>query len=80
MQFVASVLTTTTMEMSENVLIALLTVAGSSLSSLALVNWRLKKLEEKVDKHNSYSDKIAAQTTAIACMQKDIEYIREKLS
>lgn len=61
--------------MSENIIIALLGVA----SSMLLVNWRLKKLEEKVDRHNSYSDKIASLTQDVALIQKDIEYIKKAL-
>ena len=46
--------------MSENITIALITLAGSGLGSLVgilasakLTNYRLEQLEKKVDKHNS---------------------------
>ena len=63
--------------MSEGIIIALIGAVASVLSSAALVNWRIKKLEEKVDAHNKYSDKIASMQTDIALIQKDISYIRE---
>ena len=63
--------------MTEGIIIALIGAVASVLSSAALVNWRIKKLEEKVDAHNKYSDKIASMQTDIALIQKDISYIRE---
>lgn len=63
--------------MSEGIIIALIGAVASVISSAALVNWRIKKLEEKVDAHNKYSDKIASMQTDIALIQKDISYIRE---
>lgn len=65
--------------MTENIVIALIGAAASVLSSAALINWRIKKLEEKVDKHNGYSDTISSMQMDIALMQKDIQYIREAL-
>lgn len=65
--------------MSENILTTFMTVVGSGLTSLVLVNWRLTKLEQKVDQHNKYSDKIASMTTDIALIKQDISYIKEKL-
>ena len=65
--------------MSENILIAIIGAIVSIISSASLVNWRLSKLEEKVDKHNGYSDKIAKMQTDIALMQKDISYIKSTI-
>lgn len=61
------------------VVISLIGVVISALSSLSLVNWRLKSLEEKVEKHNSLNDTIKEQSIDIALMQKDIQYIKESL-
>ena len=66
--------------MSENILIAIIGAIVSIISSASLVNWRLSKLEEKVDKHNGYSDKIAKMQTDIALIQKDINWIKEAIS
>ena len=63
--------------MTDGIIIALIGAIASVLSSAALVNWRIKKLEEKVDKHNGYSDTISHMQTDIALIQKDISYIRE---
>ena len=66
--------------MTENIVIALIGAIGSVLASASLVNWRLKKLEEKVDKHNAYSDKIASMTTDIAVIKTDLTYIKNAIS
>lgn len=61
--------------MSENIIIALLGV----VASMGLVNWRLKKLEEKVDKHNAWGEKFAQQNTDIALIKQDIGYIKKAI-
>lgn len=61
--------------MSENIIIALLGVA----SSMLLVNWRLKKLEEKVDKHNGWGEKFQGQSTDIAVIKNDLNYIKSAI-
>ena len=50
--------------MSENITIALITLAGSGLGSLIgilasakLTNYRIEQLEKKVDKHNSVMER-----------------------
>ena len=65
--------------MTESIIIALIGAIGSVLTSASLVNWRLKKLEEKVDKHNAYSDKIASMTTDIAVIKTDLTYIKNAI-
>lgn len=65
--------------MTENIIIAILGAIVSVISSASLVNWRLKKLEEKVDKHNGYSDTIAKMQTDIAVMKNDLTYIKKAI-
>lgn len=65
--------------MTENIIIAIIGAIVSILSSASLVNWRLKKLEEKVDKHNGYSDTIAKMQTDIAVMKNDLTYIKKAI-
>lgn len=65
--------------MSEGIITALISVVGSVFGSMVLVNWRLKKLEEKVDKHNAWGDKFAAQNMDIAIIKNDMGYIRESI-
>lgn len=62
--------------MSENIVIAIIGAIVSVVSSASLVSWRLQKLEEKVDKHNGYSDKIAAMQTDIAVIKTNMTYIK----
>lgn len=66
--------------MTENIVIAIIGAIVSIISSASLVNYRLSKLEEKVDKHNGYSDKISKMQTDIALIQKDINWIKEAIS
>lgn len=66
--------------MTENIIIAIIGAIVSIISSASLVNYRLSKLEEKVDKHNGYSDKISKMQTDIALIQKDINWIKDAIS
>lgn len=59
--------------MDTEVIISVLGVILSAILSLNLVNWRLNKLEEKVDEHNKYSDKIANMATDIAVIKTTLE-------
>lgn len=65
--------------MSETLVIELLGAIGSIIASYSLVNWRLQKLEQKVDAHNAWGEKFAQQNTDIAVIKNDIGYIKEKL-
>lgn len=65
--------------MTENIVIAIIGAIVSIISSASLVNYRLSKLEEKVDKHNGYSDKISKMQTDIALIQKDINWIKSAI-
>ena len=65
--------------MTENIIVAIIGAIASVLGSGVLVNYRLKKLEEKVDQHNSYGDKIARMQTDIAVMKNDLSYIKSAI-
>lgn len=65
--------------MSDTVMSALISVVGSVLSSYALVNWRLKQLEDKVDRHNAWGDKFQGQSTDIALIKQDVSYIKDTI-
>ena len=58
-------------------LIGLLGVIFSAGVSLQLVNWRLKKIEERLDKHNGYAEKIANMTTDIAVIKTTLQHMQE---
>ena len=66
--------------MTENIIVAIIGAIASVVGSATLVNYRLKKLEEKVDKHNGYSDTIAKMQTDIAVMKNDMSYIKNAIS
>ena len=65
--------------MTESIIVAIIGAIGSVIASASLVNWRLQKLEEKVDKHNGYSDKIASMGPDIAVMKNDLQYIKNAI-
>lgn len=44
----------------------------------ALLDYRMKKVEEKLDEHNGYAEKLGSIEIAIVAIQKDIEYIKLK--
>lgn len=39
---------------------------------------RMKAIEHKLDIHNGYAEKLGSIEKSIACMQKDIEYLRKE--
>jgi hypothetical protein len=67
---------------SENILIALLSLLGTCAGSFGgiyasskLTNYRLKKLEEKVDRHNQFAEKIPVIKEQIKVINHRIEDI-----
>lgn len=72
--------------MDTQVIIALISLAGMVISAIIsavvsnkLIEHRLKALEKKVDEHNGYAKMFAESHETTALMQKDIQYIKEKL-
>lgn len=65
--------------MTEVVVTALITGTLSIIASASLVNWRLKKVEDKVDEHNGYAQKYAETHEDVALIRKDVEYLKEKV-
>lgn len=66
-------------------LISLLGVILSAILSLNLVNWRLKKLEDKMDdvdkhlkEHNNYAVKFAEVSGDIKAIRTELENLKEK--
>lgn len=49
---------------------------GGILASSKLTNWRLQKLEEKVDKHNSIMERTCILERDAARMQQDINRLK----
>lgn len=63
---------------------ALLTGLSGLLSAIllnkkttALIEYRLKKVEERLDKHNHYAEKLGGIAIEMAEMRKDVSYLRE---
>lgn len=64
---------------------AIITALSGILSSVlshrkltALMEYRLREVEKRLDSHNHYAEKFADSAVAIAQIQKDIEYLRGK--
>jgi len=65
--------------MDKEILVALISAGASIVGSYSIMNYRLKKLEEKVDAHNAWGEKFQTQTTDIAVMKTDIGYIKQSI-
>lgn len=63
--------------MNVEIIISVLGVILSAILSLNLVNWRLNKIEEKLDEHNGYAEKIANMTTDIAVIKTTLQHMQE---
>lgn len=44
----------------------------------ALMEYRLTQVEERLDKHNHYAEKLGDIAISIARIQEDIKFLREK--
>ncbi len=67
---------------TENIIVALLSLFGTCvgafggvLASSKLTNYRIKKLEEKVDKHNSFAERIPVLKEQIKVLNHRMEDI-----
>ncbi len=72
--------------MSAEILVALLSFAGTAIGSVAgimaankLTNYRISKLEEKVSKHNNLIERMMAVEQSVKSAHKRIDEIHEKL-
>lgn len=72
--------------MSTEILVALLSFAGTAIGSIAgimaankLTNYRISKLEEKVNKHNNLIERMMAVEQSVKSAHKRIDEIHEKL-
>lgn len=43
----------------------------------AILNERMKSIEQKLDEHNKYAEKLTSIEKSMVSMQKDIEYLRK---
>ena len=67
--------------MSDVVIVALLSLAGTVIGSWAgirqankLTNYRIEQLEKKVDKHNSIVERTYELEKKVAVLQEDIKH------
>ncbi len=72
--------------MSAEILVALLSFAGTAIGSVAgimaankLTNYRISKLEEKVSKHNNLIERMMAVEQSVKSAHKRIDEIHERL-
>lgn len=67
--------------MSDAIIVALLSLAGTVMGSWAgvrqankLTNYRIEQLEKKVDKHNSIIERTYELEKKVAVLQEDIKH------
>lgn len=71
--------------MSNEILIALLSFAGTligSFSGMKLMSYRIEQLEKKVDKHNNFAERIPIIEEKIRVMNhriEDLEHDEQKM-
>lgn len=72
--------------MTESIIVALITAAGALFGTYlanrktqALLSYRLDKVEEKLDKHNHFDDRIAALETRTEVQSAEIRRQNERL-
>lgn len=70
--------------MTEQIIVSLIAFLGTSLGTLGgiltstkLTNFRIEQLEKKVDKHNSFAEKIPVMTTEISDIKTRVEHLEE---
>ena len=73
--------------MSETVLVALLSLLGTAIGSIAgiiasqrLTEFRLKQLEQKVEKHNQIVERTFKIEGAVTELQHDVNELKERLN
>ena len=64
--------------MNTEVIISVLGVILSAILSLNLVNWRLDKIEKKLDEHNGYAEKMANMATDIAVIKTTLQHLEKE--
>ena len=72
--------------MSESVIVALLSLIGTLFGSLfgiltanKLTNYRIQKLEEKVEKHNKVVERVYHLETLDQVIEEKLESVNEKI-
>ena len=72
--------------MTAEVLVALLSLLGTAIGSIAgimaankLTNYRISKLEEKVNKHNNLVERMTIAEQSVKSAHKRIDEIHEQL-
>ncbi len=72
--------------MSSEMIVALVSFAGTAIGSIAgvltankLTNYRISQLEEKVNKHNNLVERVTAVEQSVKSAHKRIDEIHEEL-
>ncbi len=67
------------------IIVAIISAIGTAIGSIigiavnsSLTRWRLKQLEDKVEKHNSIAERVAIAERDIEAINGEIEILRER--
>lgn len=73
--------------MSETILVAILSLVGTAIGSIAgiiasqrLTEFRLKQLEQKVEKHNQIVERTYKIEGAVTELRHDVDELKERLN
>lgn len=67
--------------MSDTIIVSIISLIGTFggiLTANSLSNFRIKRLEEKVDKHNSMIERMYKAEGAILELQHDVKELKDK--
>lgn len=73
--------------MPTEVIVGMLSLVGTAIGSLSgvvasskLTAYRIEQLEQKVDKHNNFAEKIPVIQQRLDDIESDVDHIKEKLN
>lgn len=73
--------------MPTEVIVGMLSLVGTAIGSLGgvvasskLTAYRIEQLEQKVDKHNNFAEKIPVIQQRLDGIENDVDHIKEKLN
>lgn len=70
------------MNMSDTIIVAVLSFAGTligSFSGMKLMSYRIEQLEKKVEKHNNFATRMPVVENEVEHLKEEIEFIENNI-